>query len=108
ILRLRYGRSYAPVIGALAILFAPTLFLNSAVWGQMDAAYAACCLGSLCFMLRERPVGACICFGLALSFKIQAIFFLPVLFILLLTRKLPLKFVVLIPETYLLLLAPAF
>ncbi|HZT98597.1 MAG TPA: glycosyltransferase 87 family protein [Ktedonobacteraceae bacterium] len=108
ILRLRYGRSYVPLLGAVVILFAPTIFINSAAWGQSDATYTAFCLGSLYFLLRERPAWSCIFFGIAISFKLQAIFFLPVLFLLLLTRKLPLKFLVLIPVTYLLLLAPAF
>jgi len=47
-------------------------------------------------------------FGLAISFKLQAIFFLPVLLILLLRRKLPLKYLILIPAVFLLALAPAF
>lgn len=108
ILRLRYGRSYVPFLGAVVILFAPTIFINSAAWGQSDATYTAFCLGSLYFLLRERPAWSCIFFGIAISFKLQAIFFLPVLFLLLLTRKLSLKFLVLIPVTYLVLLAPAF
>jgi Gpi18-like mannosyltransferase len=35
----------------------------------------------LIFHFKERPAWACIFFGLAISFKLQAIFFLPVLFI---------------------------
>src|SRR5947209_1247599 len=108
ILRLRYRHSYTPTLGAVVILFVPTIFINSAAWGQSDATYTAFCLGSLYFLLRERPARACIFFGIAISFKLQAIFFLPVLFLLLLRRKLPLKFLVLIPVTYLVLLAPAF
>src|SRR6266568_3009137 len=81
ILRLRYRRSYASVIGVLVILFAPTIFINSAAWGQSDAIYTAFCLGSLYFLLKERPAWACVFFALALSFKLQAIFFLPVLLI---------------------------
>src|SRR5205807_229321 len=108
ILSLRYRRSYASIIGALVILFAPTIFINSAAWGQSDATYTAFCLGSLYFLLRGRPAWACIFFGLAISFKLQAIFFLPVLLMLLLRRKLPMKYLVLIPVVFLLMLAPAF
>jgi len=107
ILRLKYTHSYVPIIGVAVILFTPTVFLNSAAWGQSDAIYTACCLGSLYFLLRESPAWACLCFGLAISFKLQAIFFLPVLFVLLLTRKLPIKCLILIPVIYLALLVPA-
>src|SRR5579884_3359166 len=81
IINLKYPRSIAAVIGALVILFAPTIFINSAAWGQCDAIYTAFCLGSLYFLLKERPAWACVFFALAFSFKLQAIFFLPVLLI---------------------------
>src|SRR5712692_4505038 len=108
ILSLRYRRSFASIIGALVIVFAPTIFINSAAWGQSDAIYTAFCLGSLYFLLKERPAWACVFFGLAISFKLQAIFFLPVLLMLLLKRKLQMKYLVFIPAAFLLMLAPAF
>ncbi len=83
---LRY-KSYIAAIGALVVLFAPTIFINSAAWGQCDAIYAAFCLGSLYFLLKERPAWACTFFALALSFKLQAIFFFPVLLVLLLHER---------------------
>lgn len=106
LISLKYKRSYAAIIGALVIVFAPTIFINSAAWGQCDAIYTAFCLGSLYFLLTDRPVWACIFFGLAISFKLQAIFFAPVLFVLLLKRKLPLQYLVLIPLVFALLLVP--
>ena len=108
ILRLRYRRSYAAIIGALVIVFSPVIFITSAAWGQSDAIYTAFCLASLYFLLKERPAWACVFFGLAISFKLQAIFFLPVLLVLLLRRKLPLKYLAFIPAIFLLMLAPAF
>ena len=108
ILSLKYRRSYAAVIGVLVILFAPTIFINSAAWGQSDAIYTAFCLGSLYFLLKERPAWACFFFGLAISFKLQAIFFLPVLLMLLLKRKLPMRYLVLVPAVFVLMLLPAF
>ena len=108
IVNLKYKRSLAAAIGALVVLFAPTIFINSSAWGQCDAIYTAFCLGSLYFLLKERPAWACVFFGLALSFKLQAIFFLPVLLVLVLRKKLPLKHFVLIPASFLLMLLPAF
>lgn len=108
ILRQHYKDSYLPMIGVLVVLFAPTIFINSAAWGQADATYAAFCLGSLYFLLKDRPGWACVFFALAISFKLQAIFFAPVLLVLLVKRKMPLKYLVLIPLIFLLLLVPAF
>ncbi len=108
IINLKYKRSLAAAMGALVVLFAPTIFINSSAWGQCDAIYTAFCLGSLYFVLKERPAWACVFFGLAFSFKLQAIFFLPVLLALLLRRKLSLKHLVLIPAIFLLMLVPAF
>src|SRR5882724_1429079 len=108
LIRLKYRRSYAAIIGVLVVLFAPTIFINSSAWGQCDAIYTAFCLGSLYFSLKERPGWACLFFGLALSFKLQAIFFLPVLLILLLKKRLPIQYLALIPLVFLLMLAPAF
>jgi Gpi18-like mannosyltransferase len=68
------------VIGALAgvaALFVPEVFLNSALWGQVDSAFTALLVWSMVFLLRRGAVGAWVCFALALSFKLQAIFFLP-------------------------------
>lgn len=107
ILDLRFKRSSIPTIGALVVLFVPTVFINSALWGQCDAIYTAFCLGSLYFMLKDRPLWACVLFGLAFAFKLQAIFFAPVLFILLLRRKLPLHYLLLIPAIFLIMLMPA-
>ena len=70
-----------------AVLFAPTVVVNSAAWGQCDSIYAAFCLGSLYFLLRQKPWWACVFFGIALSFKLQAIFFLPVLIIVLVVNR---------------------
>ncbi len=108
LIRLKYKHGYVAIIGALVVAFAPTIFINSAAWGQCDAIYTAFCLGSLYFLLRERPAWACVFFALALSFKLQAVFFFPVLLILLLKRKLPLHYLALIPLIFLLLLVPAY
>ncbi len=108
LIRLKYKHGYVAIIGALVVVFAPTIFINSAAWGQCDAIYTAFCLGSLYFLLRERPAWACVFFAFALSFKLQAVFFFPVLLMLLLKRKLPLRYLALIPLIFLLLLVPAY
>ncbi|GHO98435.1 hypothetical protein KSF_084830 [Reticulibacter mediterranei] len=107
IIGIKYPRSYAAIIGALVVLFAPTIFINSAAWGQCDAIYTAFCLGSLYFLLKDRPAWACVFFGLAFAFKLQAIFFAPIFLIVLLRKKVSLQHLVLIPAIFLLMLLPA-
>lgn len=107
LLRLKYTRSPLTITLALVTLFVPTIFINSAAWGQCDSIYTAFCLGSLYFLLRERTGWACVFFGLAFAFKLQAIFFAPVLLLLFLKRKLSWKPMLLAPTVFLLLLVPA-
>lgn len=106
ILRRQRAPSLVPLCGAALMLFAPTIVINSAAWGQCDAIYAAFCLGSLYCLLTKRPAWACVCFGIAIAFKLQAIFFLPVLCIPFLRRTFPARYLLLAPAIFLLLLAP--
>lgn len=108
ILRLKYHQPTIPWLGAIVLLFAPTILINSAAWGQCDAIYATFCVGSLYFLLTRRWGWACIFFGVAIAFKLQAIFFAPVLLLVALKRELPLRYLLLIPAVFLLLLAPAY
>ncbi len=65
---------------AFAIIMSlPTVVLNSSLWGQSDAVYTMGIVASLYFIIRDNPRWAAIAFGLGISFKLQAIFFLPIL-----------------------------
>jgi Gpi18-like mannosyltransferase len=77
IVRLKYPTGSAPIFALLVLLFAPTVVLNSAYWGQVDAVYTAGLLACLYFLLKKREALAFIAFGLALAFKLQAIFLRP-------------------------------
>lgn len=107
IVRLRFGNPAIWVGCFAAVLFAPTVLLNSSAWGQCDSIYAAFCLASLYFLLTKKPWWACIFFGLALSFKLQAIFFLPVLLIVLVVNRQRLLALAAIPAVFALMLVPA-
>ncbi len=107
LLRRLVGTRLVPVVGALLILFAPTIILNSAAWGQSDGIYTAFCLGSLYFLVSDRPAWACVLYGVAISFKLQAIFFLPVLALPFLRRMFPVRTLILVPAVFLLMLTPA-
>jgi Gpi18-like mannosyltransferase len=89
-----------------AALFAPTVLLNSAFWGQADSLYTAGILGWTYFMLRRRPTWAMVCFGVALAFKLQAVFLLPLVAALALKRLIPWKTSLVVPAILLLALVP--
>lgn len=59
------------------ILFLPTIFFDSAYWGQCDAIYVSFIVLSLWFLYKEKYIHAFICLGSAFAFKLQTIFILP-------------------------------
>ncbi|MBX7445217.1 MULTISPECIES: hypothetical protein [unclassified Arthrobacter] len=68
-----------PEVAALIALFLPTVLLNASMWGQCDSIYTAFLLLSLrSLLLRDGP-RAWLWWAVALSFKLQAVFFLPAL-----------------------------
>jgi len=92
---------------ALAAALAPTVWVNSAWWGQNDSILTAFLLLSLYFLLKEKPFWGMVMFSLALSFKFQAVFFGPFLLLLFLVQKIPWKWVLLPPVIFVLLILPA-
>uniref|UniRef100_UPI003D8D01FA hypothetical protein n=1 Tax=Gordonia sp. B7-2 TaxID=3420932 RepID=UPI003D8D01FA len=107
----------ALAFGVVALL--PSVIANSAYWGQADAIYSALALGGVYFLLRAQMKGithsayvgnsvwACVFFGLSLSFKLQAVFVLPVLAWLLIRRRIPWYTLLAIPAVFVALVVPA-
>ncbi len=75
----------------LLTLAVPTVLINGAWWGQCDGVYAALCVLSLWFALRGRGRGVVILFATAFAFKLQAVFFLPVIVGCILLRRIRLR-----------------
>lgn len=65
----------------------PTVFLNSAMWGQCDMLFTAFGLAAIYYALKERGGLSVIMIAIAFSFKIQTIFFVPVMAVLFLIGK---------------------
>jgi Gpi18-like mannosyltransferase len=107
VVRERFSRPLVWIGSFAVVLFAPTVVVNSAAWGQCDSIYAAFCVGSLYFLLRRKPWSACVFFGVALSFKLQAIFFLPVLLIVLVANRQRLLALLAVPAAFAVMLVPA-
>lgn len=95
------------ILAALAIVFLPTVFLNSAAWAQADSIYAAFAMGSLYYAIKKKPWLSCVFFGISLAFKLQAIFVSPVFLILAMTGWMTWRALLAIPAAYLALDIPA-
>ncbi len=107
IVRLKYPDGPAPIFAYMIVLFAPTMVLNSAFWGQCDSIYTAFLLMCVYFLLTGEGSYAGLAFGAAFAFKLQAIFLAPLLLVLVLKGKLAWKHLLWIPLVYLILIIPA-
>lgn len=86
IVNLRHAHTKKPYWAIIGFLLTPTVILNSAAWGQSDVIYSSFILGSLYYFLSQQTERGFLFFGLALSFKLQTVFFAPFLIWLLSSR----------------------
>lgn len=91
----------------LGVLLLPTVFLNGSVWGQCDSLYTAFLVLAIYLALDDFPSASIVSFTVAFAFKLQAVFVLPVLFILLLSRRIRLIDCLAAPVTYVIIVLPA-
>ena len=98
------ARGGACFVLALAL---PTVFINSAVWGQCDSIYVSLALMGLWLCLAGKPGWGMAAFGLSFAFKLQAVFLLPILFPLLLAKKVKWFHLPIFPAVYVLAVSPA-
>lgn len=89
------------------LLFMPSVILNSAAWGQCDSIFTMFIAASIYFLIRDNDWAAAICFSVSFVFKIQAIFFAPVILILLIKKKMRLRTVSALPIVYMFAILPA-
>lgn len=90
-----------------AVLLWPTVFLNSALWGQCDSIYAAFILLGIWLALEDRPVLSLVMMALSFGFKLQAVFVLPIILVLLFGGKYRWYHLPVFLIAYFLLLLPA-
>jgi Gpi18-like mannosyltransferase len=105
--RERYRERFLPTCAFFITLFAPTVLLNGALWGQNDVIFTSFLVFCVLFLVRGRNGLALLAYGLALAFKAQAVFLFPLLLTLLLVRRLRFKHFLLIPAVYLGLIIPS-
>jgi Gpi18-like mannosyltransferase len=103
----RFKPVWVAAVAAFCLLIAPTVLLNSAFWGQADAVYASVLLGCIYCLILRRDYLAMALFGLALAFKVQSLFLLPLIGALVLRGDVRWRALLWIPVVFLALLIPA-
>lgn len=82
------------------VLFSPLVVLNSAAWAQCDAIYTCFAVFAVLALLKQRHVAAMILLGFSFTFKLQAVFLLPLfLFVYYSRRKFSALLFLIIPLT---------
>jgi Gpi18-like mannosyltransferase len=97
----------APVVAFFITLFLPTAVLNGALWGQCDSIYTAFVLFAVYAALRHKGGASVVLVAVAFSFKLQAVFILPLFLIFLFTRHVKWYQLFLFPVTYGVICLPA-
>jgi Gpi18-like mannosyltransferase len=103
----KYGNKIAPALTYAAVFLGPTVIYNSAILSQSDSTYTAFLVVAVYFLLVRKPFWAVTAFAIAMSFKLQAIFLFPFLFVLWLRKELPLKHVLILPAVWVITNLPA-
>lgn len=91
----------------LITLILPTVILNGAYWGQCDSIYTTFAVLALWLVLSDRPKLSMVCMALSFGFKLQAIFILPIFFVLLFAKRIKFWHFFIFPLTYLVEIMPA-
>ena len=103
-----YTGSRAKLLGVfLAVLFLSTVVINGAYWAQCDSIYAFFGIYALYLGLRGRGCASMVSLAACLAFKLQAVFIIPVFFILLLAKKLRWRQLLVFPAAYIVFMLPA-
>ncbi len=102
----KYGEFWGEIAYAVT-LFLPSVILNSAVWAQCDSIYTAALLACVCYLMEDRQYLAVTAFSIALAFKLQAVFFAPLLFVLLFKGRIKARCLLIPPLVYVISILPA-
>lgn len=82
-----YGNKYSFSAAYICVFMSPLVMLNGAYWGQCDSIYTCFILLALLFMLSEKYPLSFLIYGVAVAFKIQALFIFPLFVIIYLINK---------------------
>lgn len=105
--RLCRAGSPAPLACFCALLLLPTAVLNGAYWGQCDSLYTFLLLLALDAALGRRPIVSAALLAAAFSFKLQAVFLLPLWCALWFGGRVKFRHLLCFPAAYAAILLPA-
>lgn len=95
------------IICFFAVLLCPTVVINGAYWAQCDSIYTFFAVFALYLALNDKPVCAMVSIAASFAFKLQAVFVMPVFFVLLVARKIKFKHLFVFPAAYIAMMLPA-
>lgn len=95
------------IICFFAVLLFPTVVLNGAYWAQCDSIYTFFAVFAVYLALNDKPVGAMVSITASFAFKLQAVFVMPIFFVLLVVKKIKFKHLFIFPAAYLVMMLPA-
>lgn len=103
-----FSNCSAKVLGAFFVtLFLPTVILNGAYWGQCDSIYSAFAIWSVYFALKDKPILSVCFIAVSFSFKLQAVFLMPVFLIFIFAKKIKWPHLLFFPLTFFFMDLPA-
>lgn len=88
--KLTKSYKYSSLITVLTytiVIFLPTVVLNGSAWAQCDSIYTSFILLSFYLLMDKKYFWSLFVYGIAFSFKLQAIFVLPIFIIIYLINK---------------------
>ncbi len=103
----RYGGEKAKVPVFLLMMVLPTTLLDGACWGQCDSVYAFLVVSSLYFLETDRPMRSALFLSVAFAFKLQTIFFFPVVLLGLIHKRFKLRHALAFFAMYIVTMIPA-
>ncbi|MCD8540048.1 MAG: hypothetical protein LRY55_09980 [Leadbetterella sp.] len=81
LVRKQYARMETVLLLSLLIIFNPAFFYNSALYGQVDGIYSSFVFISVYYALRKDTKLSILFYVIALNFKLQAITYFPLVFL---------------------------
>ncbi|MEA5576893.1 hypothetical protein [Anabaena sp. UHCC 0451] len=107
IVKLKYPTGRMANWAFLAVILSPTVIYNSSLWGQCDVIYTTGLITCVYFLSIHKQIPALTSFGIAISFKLQAMFLAPLLLILLVKKRITWYYLPVVPLIYLIAMLPA-
>ena len=103
----RFAGEKAALPVFLTVMALPTTLLDGACWAQCDSVYVFFIIMCLYFLETDRPVRSAVFLSVAFAFKLQTIFFFPVVLLGLIHRKYKLRDALAFFAAYIVTMLPA-